>query len=124
MKKVFYEKEEKKYYLCVANYQNNGRLYLGIENEENDICGDITINLTEEEIDKDKVYLSDDLTEEDIVELQEKGIIGKCLYTTQYNFGEYKAFAVNFDKLKEYDNVGVEEFETNYIKLHNKEIER
>ncbi|MBO5096102.1 MAG: DUF4313 domain-containing protein [Bacilli bacterium] len=124
MKKVLYENNDRKYYLCVASYQNNGRLYLGVVNEEDEICGDITINLTDEELDKDEIFLSDDLVLDDIKELQDKNIIGNVLYTTQYNFGNYKAVSVDFDILREYDNAGVEEFEINYNKFHPEEMER
>lgn len=120
MKKIFVKADED-LYLIVARYDNNNRLYIGFGNEDEIIYGDITINLPEVSIDKNEIFLSDDLSEDAIDILKGKKIIEEVGNSIQYNMGRYNKAVVNFDVLKEYDPTGMEEFLENYNKCEDME---
>ena len=116
MKEVIYIKKSiGKYnnedlYLQIASYQNNKRIYLAVETEE-ELYADITINLSDMLIpDDDYIFVNSDMTTELRNFLEKKKIIGDTIETYQYNMGRYDMVEVDFDLLKEYDPEGFNEF--------------
>ena len=100
-------------YLTVASYQNNKRIYVGVDTEEESYA-DLTINLTDLMIpDEDYIFVNGDMTRDLRNFLEEKGIISEAIETYQYNMGKYDMVQVNFDLLKKYDPDGFKEFEKN-----------
>lgn len=113
MRKVFNEEFGEKYYLNVRMYPNN-RLAILVSKEDDEYEvyeEDITTNVPNIEIDCDnQIFLSNYLSDGAKYLLLDKGIISKTLDIRKYNNIEYQVVNVNFDKLKEYDNYGVEVF--------------
>lgn len=112
MKKLFdTDSNYNRYYLSVARYACNDRLYIGIIDQIDDLISDITVNLTDVKIkSNNQIFLSGDVLDEIKFKLIEKGIISEISDTQKYNMGEYQIAYVNLDILKEYDSSGVEEF--------------
>ncbi len=118
MRKKFYEKSNNKYYLQVASYANNDRLYIGVCDQEDDLVEDITVNLPDIKIKSDnQIFLSENISDNVKHKLLDKGIISKIETTQKYNMGKYLVANVNLDLLKEYDSQGVEEF----LNIHQKQ---
>ena len=106
-------------YLTIASYQNNGRIYLAVETED-ELYADITINLSDMMLPDDNyIFVNGDMTRELRDFLEEKGIIGETIETYQYNMGKYDMVQVDFDVLKEYDSYGFKEYE----KINSEDIE-
>jgi hypothetical protein len=98
-------------YLTVASYQNNKRIYVGVDTEEESYA-DLTINLTDLMIpDEDYIFVNGDMTRDLRNFLEEKGIISEPIETYQYNMGKYDMVQVDFDLLKQYDSDGFKDFE-------------
>jgi len=98
-------------YLTVASYQNNKRIYVGVDTEEESYA-DLTINLTDLMIpDEDYIFVNGDMTRDLRNFLEEKGIISESIETYQYNMGKYDMVQVDFDLLKQYDPDGFKDFE-------------
>lgn len=128
MKKMFDEEFGEKYYLSVSNYSNN-RLYIQVDKEENNkLLGDydymveITKNIPEISMDKqNQIYLANDISGGIKYKLLDNGIISKTINVIDYNGEKYHLVEVDFEKLKEYDKDGVE----NFLQLYkNQEMER
>ncbi len=128
MKKMFDEEFGEKYYLSVSNYSNN-RLYIQVDKEENNkLLGDydymveITKNIPEISMDKqNQIYLANDISGGIKYKLLDNGIISKTINIIDYNGEKYHLVEVDFEKLKEYDKDGVE----NFLQLYkNQEMER
>lgn len=106
-------------YLRIASYQNNGRIFIGIDTEE-ESYSDLTINLSDAMLpDDDYIFINGDMTNELRSFLEEKNIIGDVFTTIQYNMGRYDMVKVDFDVLKEYDPEGFNK----YIKKDDKELD-
>lgn len=117
MRKKFDTDLNNDYYLNVAQYVNNNRLYIGISNQVDDLVTDITINLPDVEIESNnQIFLSADIQDDIKVKLIDKGIISKIDTTQKYNMGEYQIAYIDFDALKKYDSKGVDEFLNNQKK--------
>ena len=102
-------------YLVMANYVDNGRLYLGLENEERENYCDITINLSDiPEIGDMVVFLNGDISSELKKELRNIGLISKPIQQMPYNYGLYDIVIVNRDALKDYDKEEYKKFEEYY----------
>lgn len=122
MKKTIGKFKGDNLYLTIASYQNNNRIYIGIETEE-ELYEDVTINLSDMYLlDDDYIFVNADMTSDLRSFLEEKGIIGETFTTIQYNMGRYDMVKVNFNILKEYDPKGFEEYEK-YNKSTNKDME-
>ena len=111
MKKPIGKYNDENLYLQIASYQNNKRIYLAVETEE-ELYADITINLSDMLIpDDDYIFVNSDMTTELRNFLEKNKIIGDTIETYQYNMGRYDMAKVDFDVLKEYDPDGFKEFE-------------
>ena len=117
-------------YLVMANYVDNGRLYMGLENEERENYCDITINLSDiPEIGDMVVFLNGDISSELKKELRNIGLISKPIQQMPYNYGLYDIVIVNREALKDYDKEEYKKFEEYYnskngiIVKDNKETE-
>jgi hypothetical protein len=109
-------------YLKIASYQNNNRIYIGVETEE-ELYADVTINLSDMMLlDDDYIFVNSDMTRDLRNFLEEKQIIGETFTTIQYNMGRYDIAKVDFDILKEYDPKGFNEYEK-VNKSVNKDME-
>ena len=122
MKKLIGNFKGNNLYLAIASYQNNNRIYIGVETEE-EMYADVTINLSDKILPDDNyIFVSNDMTRELRSFLKEKEIIGETLTTIPYNMGRYDMVKVNFDILKEYDYKGFDEFSKS-LKLENRNLE-
>lgn len=102
-------------YLVLANYVDNGRLYMGLENEERENYCDITINLSDvPEIGDMVVFLNGDISSELKKELRNIGLISKPIQQMPYNYGLYDIVIVNREALKDYDKEEYKKFEEYY----------
>lgn len=123
MKKVFDKKGGQKHYLEVGQYRNN-RLAITICDGNDNYIADITINLPGFIIeDPSQVFLSSDLSNEQVDYLIDKEIIDRVYGPKQYNMGKYYAVSINLDVLKEYDKDGVESFIKNHKDYYNDYLE-
>lgn len=112
MKKCLGKYDGEKLYLLVASYAYNGRIYLAVETEEEELYADITINLENTLLTKEEhIFINNDMSRELRNFLEEKGIIGKKISTIKYNLGKYDMVKANFDLIKEYDPEGFERYE-------------
>ena len=122
MKKSIGKFDKEDLYLTIANYRNNGRIYMAVENGEEELYADITVNLTDMLLPGDDyVFVNNDMTKELRSFLEEKNIIGETLYSNPYNMGQYDMVKVDFNLLKEYDPDGFEKYED--YKNHNDDYE-
>ena len=122
MKKLIGNFKGDNLYLTIASYQNNNRIYIGVETEE-ELYADVTINLSDAYLlDDDYIFVNSDMTEDLRYFLEEKNIIGETFSTIQYNMGKYDMVKIDFDILKEYDFEGFKEYEK-YNKYINKDME-
>lgn len=111
MKKLIGNYKGDNLYLTIASYQNNNRIYIGVETEE-ELYADVTINLSDMYLlDDDYIFVNGDITKDLRNFLEEKQIIGETFTTVQYNMGRYDMAKVDFDILKEYDPKGFKEYE-------------
>lgn len=120
MKKPIGVYNDENLYLTISSYSDNGRIYLGLETED-ELYADITINLSDRLIEDDNCIFISGHVDNDLQDfLIEKEIIEEPYNVMQYNMGKYNCSRVNFEKIKEYDPEGFEDFEK---KLKNDEIE-
>ena len=99
-------------YLVVAGYLNNGRLYLGLEDQDGENEVDITINLDDiPEIGDMVVFLNGDISDDLKIKLRDAGLISNPIQQMPYNYGIYDVVFVNRNKLKEFDEKGYEKYE-------------
>lgn len=102
-------------YLVIANYIDNGRLYMGLENADGENFCDITINLSDvPEIGDMVVFLNGDISSELKKELRNIGLISKPIQQMPYNYGLYDIVIVNREALKDYDKDEYKKFEEYY----------
>lgn len=122
MKKLIGNYKGDNLYLTIASYQNNNRIYIGVETEE-ELYADVTINLSDMYLlDDDYIFVNGDMTKDLRNFLEEKNIIGETFTTIQYNMGRYDMAKVDFNILKEYDLKGFKEYEK-YNESVNKDME-
>lgn len=122
MKKLIGNYKGDNLYLTIASYQNNNRIYIGVETEE-ELYADVTINLSDMYLlDDDYIFVNDDMSKYLRNFLEEKNIIGEIYMTIQYNIGRYDMAKVDFNILKEYDSKGLKEYEK-YNESVNKDME-
>ncbi len=122
MKKLIGNYKGDNLYLTIASYQNNNRIYIGVETEE-ELYADITINLPDMYLlDDDYIFVNGDMTKDLRNFLEEKNIIGETFTTIQYNMGRYDMAKVDFNILKDYDHKGFKEYEK-YNESVNKDME-
>ena len=122
MKKLIGNYKGDNLYLTIASYQNNNRIYIGVETEE-ELYADVTINLSDMYLlDDDYIFVNGDMTKDLRNFLEEKNIIGETFTTIQYNMGRYDMAKVDFKILKEYDSKGFKEYEK-YNESVNKDME-
>ncbi len=109
-KKVLKFKEEE-LFLEVSQYRNNGNLAILAYTKE-EPYGNITINLSGFSVDKGEGFI-DALTKDSGLEkkLIKEGIIKEVMTTVNYNMGKYDFVIFDMEKLKEYDPVGVKEYQ-------------
>lgn len=117
MKKSIGKFDNQELYLVVASYQNNNRIYLAVETEEEGLYADITINLSDMLLPgKNYIFVSSDMSKELRKFLEDKGIIGETLETYQYNMGRYDMAKIDLELIKEYDPEGFKQIEKNKSK--------
>lgn len=110
MKKSIGKYDDQELYLVVASYQNNNRIYLGVDTEDGSYA-DITINLPDMLLpSEDYIFVNSDMTKELRNFLNKKGIIGETYTTIQYNMGRYDMAKIDLDLIKEYDSEGFEKY--------------
>lgn len=120
MKEPFIKYRGEDLYLSISNYQNNGRLYMGLETADEDYYADITINLSDiPEIGDMAVFLNGDISTELKKALRDADLISNPIQQMPYNYGMYDIVFVNRNKLKEYDEKSYKQFEEYYNKKHN-----
>lgn len=124
MKKTYIKYDNKDLYLLVSNYTCNGRLYVGLEDENKNRYADITINLPEIPlVGPTIVFLNADLSDTLKNELKQKGLIESSTERIRYNYGTYDIADVNLEHLKEYDEKGYNEYKMYKEEFNNeKEI--
>lgn len=89
-------------YLKTANYTNNGRIYLGLDDVEGFSYGDITINLSDFMIENDDIVFIDSMIDDYLFnELEKVGLL-TYLDTMQYNFGRYRKCLLDRKIMNEY----------------------
>lgn len=113
-------------YLTIANYSNNGRLYMRLETLDGEMFDDITVNLTDvPDLAKDEVFLNKTIDDNLKQQLIKSGLISDMNIKMLYNLGMYSLVSVNLEKLKEYDEKAFNAFEKYYNEKNlKKEIER
>jgi hypothetical protein len=122
MKKLIGNFKGDNLYLKISSYQNNNRIYIGIETEE-ELYADVTINLSNVMLlDDDYICVNSNMTTDLRKFLEKKQIIGETFTTIQNNMGRYDIAKVDFDLLKEYDPKGFNEYEK-FNKLANKDMD-
>ena len=109
-KKVLKFKEDE-LFLQVSRYRNNDNLAILAYTKE-EPYGNITSNLSDSSLDKDKGFI-DALTKYSGLEekLIKEGIIKEVMTTVNYNMRKYDFVIFDMEKLKEYDPVGVKEYQ-------------
>jgi len=112
----------KNYEIKVAQYADNGRLYLGLYNKYG-WYNDITINLSDApELTNRQIFLSNNLTKEERKALFNDGVITETMAYVPYNMSSYDVAFVDFNKLLEYDKSATEGFLKNRgIKLEQED---
>lgn len=108
-KTIRFKKEE--LFLRVRQYKNNDNIAILAYTEE-DLYGDITINLSGYSIDKDEGFINS-ITKDSGLEqkLIKEGIIEEVITTVNHKKGKYDMVVFNIEKLKEYDPVGVKKYQ-------------
>lgn len=109
----------KKLFLKVSEYPNNENLGILAYTEE-DLYGDITINLSGFSVDRGEGFINA-ITKDSGLEkkMLKEGIIKEVITTVKYNMGHYDLVEFDLEKLKEYDPEGVNE----YIEENEEEFE-
>jgi len=122
MKKLIGNYKGDNLYLIISSYKNNGRIYLGVETEE-ELYDDITINLLDKQLySNDTVFINGNMTNDMRRFLEKNGIIGETIDVVQYNMGRYDLVKVDFDKLKQYDPYGFKQYEKYKKSLEDYEL--
>ncbi len=104
------EFDKNKLYVQIACYENNNRIYIGLNTKDDYYC-DLTINLDREIISEEYVYIDSLATEIGLVDvMKEKGLIKDVIGTINYNMGEYQYAKIDIEKLKEFDEQGYTEY--------------
>ena len=113
----------KKLFLEVSEYINNGNLGILAYTEE-DLYGDITINLSGFSVDRGEGFINA-LTKDSGLEkkLIREGIIKEVITTVKYNMGHYDLVEFNLEKLKEYDPKGVKKYQEEFEEDFEEEFE-
>lgn len=114
--------KDNKLFLKVSQYRNNMNLAI-IAYTEEDLYGDITINLPGMWVEENEGFINSYTKSAGLEKiLVNKGIIKEVQGTCKYNYGEYDLVTFDIEKLKEYDPEGVEKYE-NFIKGQEEEEE-
>lgn len=112
-KKKYIEWKNQKLELCIFKYIYSGNICLQLYNND-ELYGDITINLPGMCIDNDEVFINSITTDCGLEKkLNELGIIDTVLGSVSYNMGKYNRVKLNLEKLKEYDMEGYNKFISN-----------
>ena len=90
----------KNLFLEVTQYRNNGNLAILAHTEE-DLYGDITINLSGYSVDEGEGFINS-LTKDSGLEqkLIKEGIIKEVITTVKHNMGKYDLVVFDIEKLK------------------------
>lgn len=110
MKEKTLKFKENELFLRVGRYKNTGNIAILAYTEE-DLYGDITINLSGFSVDKDEGFINS-ITKDSGLEqkLIKEGIIEEVITTVNQNMGKYDMVVFNMEKLKEYDPTGVQKY--------------
>ena len=92
-----------KLFLECGKYQN-GRLALLLKKENDELFGDLTINLPDLEIEENTIFINSNISSELKDKLFETGVFINMFSTQQYNMGRYDVAYINMNLLKEYLN--------------------
>ena len=112
-----------KLFLQVEQYRNNGNLAILAYTDE-ELYGDITVNLPGFSIDKDKGFINSMTKSSGLEqELIKNGIIEEVIGTVEYNMGKYDFVIFNMEELKKYDLSGVKKYQTSLGIEEDEEIE-
>ena len=109
---------DEKYFLSVYEYRSNNNLYLGISDINNNIVQDISINISDI-MQPNQIFLSNSLSKNTIAKLVKLDIISEPIKEVQHNLARYKLVNVDLDKIKEYDQAGIEEYLNNHGNINN-----
>ena len=106
--------KNEKLYISVFKYENNGRLAILADTEE-EPYGDITINLSGYSVDEEEGFINS-ITKDSGLEqkLIEEGIIKEIITTVKYNMGQYDFVVFDMEKLKEYDPEGMQKYQEQF----------
>lgn len=108
-----------KLYLTVGRYRNNETLYLGLINDLGENFSDITVNISDNKLNDNIAYLSNDMSKELKDFLREKDLISEPVLFINHNLGEYEMVYVDLNKVKEYDPKGY----VDSLKQNDKDID-
>lgn len=115
-------------YLGLDRYRNNERLAIFIQNRNGTYLDDVTINLSDIQLPKNKLVAINANCKNSGLEqaLIEAGIIKGISYMTPYNYQVYDVVEINIEKLKEYDPEGYAEYfkEEKYQKYNIEEMKK
>lgn len=100
-----------KLFLQVTQYKNNDNLAILAYTEE-ELYGDITINLSGFSVDEEEGFINS-ITKDSGLEqkLIKEGIIKEVITTVNHNMGKYDMVVFDLEKLKEYDPIGVKDYQ-------------
>lgn len=89
-------------YLSVRQYVIDNQIYLGLEDIDEELIYDITINLENQNLSNNVICLSPTLPAELTSLLRDINIIEEHIKTVQYCDENYECYRINFDKIYEY----------------------
>ena len=106
-KEICRDEENYSLFLFKSEYRNNGRLYLGFEcygddYKSYDFYDDLTINLSDMQVESDDIiFINSYITDKILQQLENRNII-EYIDIVKYNLGKYMKYKVNRDILNEY----------------------
>lgn len=109
--------------LWVSSYVDNGRLYVGMKNRQEDgsfdSFGDVTVNLPHEPCKVGEAFIDDSFAD-DMLEFIKKNQLGQVLQEAGHSgFSQYAKVAFDLDRLAEFDPDGIQQY-----KRHHKLTEK
>lgn len=112
-------------YLVIANYINNGRLYIGLEDQDGENEVEITTNLLDVSgLGDMEILLNRNMSDDLKCMLQEVDLISSPIKQLNHIYGTYDVVVVNRNKLKEYDEIEYKKFEEYYKKKNESSVKK
>ena len=89
--------------LVLANYVNNGNLYIGLITGSGESFADLTINIPNYFFElKDEIIINGDVSNDLIKALEDLGILINTYKLAYSGFGRYKVMIFNYEIAKDY----------------------